>query len=408
MKKFKKMFFWIMADKKRTVAGLFIVALIVFGLIKIFGSKNIQPQYTTAKVEKGNIISTVSASGQMISSNVINITTSALGLVKKVYVKDGQKIYAGQLIAELTQDSDGTQKSAQAYSSYLSAKSTVSSANANIYTLQSKMFAANQKFINDAAARNLNTSDPTYIQEYADWKAAEASYLNQANAVSQAQISLSSAWLSYTSSSPRIVAPMAGTIDNITIVEGMSLSSSTSSLRIAVIRSAGNPIASFNVSEIDVNKIKPGFKATITLDSLAGKTFTGKVVSIDKIGTVTSGVTNYPAIIAFDTSSEDILPNMSASANIIVAVKDNVLLIPSSAVQIQGEQNTVRTLKGKQVQSVNVEVGLSSDSQTEIISGISEGDEIITNIISPSDVSQKSGTSPFGGAGTGGMMRMVR
>jgi len=194
------------------------------------------------------------------------------------------------------------------------------------------MWQANQKFINDAVERELPENDPTYIQENSDWLAAEAKYKNQQAVVSQAQAAVNSAWLSYQLTSPIITAPVSGTIVGLNFVPGMVIgsSSTTTSQRVAVIRTEGTPIASFNLSELDVPVVKPGQKATIELDSLPDKTFTGKVMSVDWLGTITNGVTNYPVIIQFDTSSEKVLPNMAASANIIIEVKDNVLLVPSN------------------------------------------------------------------------------
>ncbi len=390
-----------MVNKKRAV--IFIVLVVVFGFLgwRTFGGKQ-QAQYQTSQVERGTIVSTISASGQILVANIVNITTSAKGLVKKVYVQDGDRVTLGQKILEMTLDSDAQQKSVSAYSSYLSAKNSLDSAQVSLYTLDSAMWAAQRKFINDAVSRSLTIDDPTYIQENDDWLAAEAKYKNQQNVIAQSQIGLSSAWLSYQAVSPIVYAPMSGIITNITYVEGMTISASDDTGQtVAVIKSEGTPLASFNISEIDVSKVKPGQKATIELDSIADKTFTGKILSINRIGTVTSGVTNYPVVIKFDTEAPEILPNMAATANIIVETKDNVLLIPSSAIQRQGTQDVVRVLKGKKEQTVVVETGLVSDTQTEILEGLSEGDEVVVSTIS--QTSQQGGTSVFGGGGAGRM-----
>lgn len=418
MGKIKSFFSWIITDKKRIIGGIIIIALLIFGGIKLFENKSTTQQYQTSQVTKGTIIASVSASGSIVASNTIDISTNASGVVKDVLAKDGQKVSAGQTIATLTLDSDGMQRSDQAYSSYLSAKNSLNSAQTSLYTLQSTEFTANQKFINDAVARNLATTDPTYIEEYASWKAAEASYNNQQNVIAQAQSSLTNAWLSYQAASPSIMAPTSGTIDNITIAPGMVLTSSSSSSsssstttsgqQVAVIRSIGTPLASFNVSEIDVSKIQPGQKATITLDSIADKTFTGTVLTVDRIGAVSSGVTNYPVNISLDDTASQILPNMSSTANIITATKNNVLLVPSTAVQTQNGQDVVRVLTNGQVQDVTVTTGLSSDTQTEIVSGLSEGQEVITSTVFSSSTST-SGSSIFsslGRAGGGGNVRV--
>lgn len=410
MNKIVSFFKQIFSKRKNIVIFAIVLILGVFIGWRVLETRVQQPQYQTAKVERGTIVSSVNASGHVQSTNIMNVTTGASGIVKKVYVSDGDTVTAGQEIAEITLDASGAQKNASAWSSYLSAKNSVDSANVSLYTLQSAMFAANQKFMNDAVARNLATSDPTYIQQNADWLAAEAKYKNQQAVINQSKASLNSSWLSYQSTSPTITAPIAGTVSNVGLVEGMVLStqagSSTdqttaSSQRVAVIQNETNPLIAVNLSEIDVPKIKIGQKATITLDSLPDKTFTGKVVTVDRIGTTSNNVTSYPATIQLDTSSPEILPNMAANASIITDTISDVLLVPSAAVQTQAGESFVRVLRNGREQQISVQVGISSDTETEIISGLSEGDEVITATLGTTQT-QQGGGSVFGGGGFGG------
>lgn len=395
-----------MKKPSKILLAVLVLVVLIFGAIKIFGKKANQPQYQTAKVERTNLVATVSSSGQIISSGFVNVTTQATGIIKKIYVKEGEKVKAGQKILEISLDIAGKQKSESAYSSYLSAKNSLESAKATLWSLDSSMWAANQKFINDAVSRGLAETDPTYIQQHDDWLAAEAKYKNQLSAISQAERAVTNTWLSYLLVSPVVTAPMEGTVASLSCAEGMILSGSDSTQRLAVIRVQDTPLAQVNLSEIDVPKIQPGQKATLEIDSLPGKTFTGKVVSIDKIGTVSSGVTNYPAIIRLDTSSPDLLPNMSITANIILETKENVLVVPSSAIQTQGDQSLVRVLRNGKEQNVFVETGLSSATQTEIISGLEEGDTVIIGTLSKTSNSTQRVSSPFGQQG--GMFRMMR
>jgi len=147
-------------------------------------------------------------------------------------------------------------------------------------------------------------------------------------------------------------------------------------------------------------------KATITLDSLSDKTFTGKVVGVDRIGQTTSGVTQYASIIQFDSSSLEILPNMAVTAIIIIEKKDNVLLVPSNVIQEKGGRSYAVVLVDDKQQFIPVETGLVSDTQTEIVSGLSEGDLVVTGAVSLT--TKPDDTSPFGTSGMGGMMKMAR
>lgn len=241
-----------------------------------------------------------------------------------------------------------------------------------------------------------------------DWLSAEAKYKNQEGVVAAAQTSLSSAWASYRQASPVIYAPISGTISGLSLQVGSVLTAQTSttgsstSQRIANIKTAAAPSITVNLTEIDVPKIKIGNKATVTLDALSGKTFTGKVVSVDTTGSVSSGVTTYPAVIELDNDNGSIYPNMSAQANIITRIKNDVLLVPLASVQTQNGQSFVRVMQNGQVVQKSVETGLSSTTQTEIISGLSEGDNVVISSVSPSSGSGSSaGTSPFGLFGGG-------
>ncbi len=238
--------------------------------------------------------------------------------------------------------------------------------------------------------------------------AAEAQYKNQQGQIAQTQSSLNSAWLSYQSASSNIASPMDGTISDITIVPGMQLNTSysgnnVSSQIVAAIKTSGNPVVTVSLSEVDVVSVKTGDKATLSFDALPDKTFTGKVLGINTTGSVSSGVTSYPAIIQLDTPNDVILPNMSATANIITNIKNDVLTVPSTSVQTVSGQPTVRVLKNGQMSNVIVETGLTSDTQTEIISGLSEGETVVTSLITSTSGSSGS-SSPFsGGLRIGGL-----
>jgi HlyD family secretion protein len=142
--------------------------------------------------------------------------------------------------------------------------------------------------------------------------------------------------------------------------------------------------------------VKAGQKATVIFDAFPNKTFTGIVSSINTTGSVSSGVTTYPTTINLDTANPSIYANMSATASIIINSKDSILYVPTAAVQNQNGQGVVRVLKNGQVQDVTVETGISSDTDIEIVSGLNEGDEVVTAVTNPTTTSSSSTTSPFG------------
>lgn len=403
---------------KHKKTSIVIILVLIFSGWKIFaGGNSSQPQYQTEQVEKGTLVTSVSASGSIATGGNLPITTAATGTVSTMYVKNGDTVIKGQKITDITLDQDSQQKQASAWSSYLQAQNSLNSAQSKINSLQAALFKANQTFINDKGINNptdQQKSDPVYIQENASWLQAEADYKNQTGVINQAQSGLNNAWLSYQQINPTITSPSDGIVANLTIAEGSIISPQTTSSsnnnsgnslqKLGVITIPQNNIqAIVNLSEMDVAKVTPGKKVTLTLDAFPGKTFTGKVLIINTNGQVSTGVTTYPATIVFDTSEKNIYTNMAVSANIIINIKNDVLLVSSGALQTQSDgSSTIRILKNGQLNTVSVEVGDSSDTQTEIISGLNEGNTIVTAVVNPVTATGQNGTSPFSGGGFGG------
>ncbi len=405
---------------------LLLAALVWFGWTKISGTGSAKTQYLTATATRDTLVVSVTASGSVSSANSADVTTQTSGVVSKVYVKNGDTVKSGDKIAEVDLDMDGKQRSTQALASYQSAQNALANAQAALYSTQSTMFTKWNNFVNlatnttyqngDGSPNTSNRQLTQFSTTNDDWLAAEALYKNQQSAVTQAQTALSSSWASYQKSSPTIYAPISGTISGLSFQVGSVLTAQTSSTgnstsqRIANIKTSATPTAVVAINEVDVPKIKVGNKATLTMDAFPNQTFTGKIVSIDTTGTVSSGVTTYSAYIVFDAAPDGVYPNMAVDATIITAVKDNVILVPNSAVQTSGTQTTVRIMKNGKVTPVNVTVGASDSADTEIVSGVNEGDTVVTSAITTGATSGSStGTSPFSaiGGNRGGAVRVI-
>lgn len=409
-------------NKKIFFAVLLIILVILFFLIKNNNPKTNQ-SYKTEKVSRETIIQSVSASGQILSSSSFIINTLATGVVKKIYVKNGDYVKKGEKIIEIELDANGQKNYQQAWANYLSAKNNLDSAKATLYSLQSDLFSKWKTYFDLATSPHYQNSDGTanlperqnqieFLTTEANWKAAEEKYKNQEETINQLEVNLNNAWLNYQSYSPIVLASNNGIVQDLIFTEGMVIDNSSNSsnnntngVKIATIKNKSLPVGQFTVSEIDVSKIKSGQKATITLDAISDKTFTGEVIAIDKTGVTTSSVVNYPLTIKFDEEAEEVLPNMSATANIIVDKKIDVLTVPNSAIVKQNELNYVRVLKNNQLVMIPVEIGLVSDTRTEIVSGLKESDEVVTSIIN-NNTSQQTNQSPFSSFGVGGGTRI--
>lgn len=381
---------------------------------KFKGDDNGTPMYETEPVQRGNIASSVNASGNILSANIIPVTTEASGVIKDVYVNEGDEVTEGQKILDITLDQDGEKALIDAHAKYIAARNRLEEAQSRLYTLENTLREKENDFTEVKETTSYQTKDErdAFHNAENDYLAAKSDYELQRSKIEETRLSLENARLSYEALLPEVTAPTSGIITGISYIGGMRLSGeeTTSGSRrgqtIASIKTGGAPLVSVNVSEIDVPLLEVAQKATVTLDSIPAKTFTGEVVTVDRVGSITSGVSNYPVIIQLDTGSKDVLSNMAATAEIIVNRKENVLAVPSSAVQERDGQTFVQVLEGGVPKFVAVKTGLESLRRVEIISGLSEGDKVITSTLSTSTV-EEGGQSPFGSSG-GGMMKMVK
>lgn len=191
-----------------------------------------------------------------------------------------------------------------------------------------------------------------------------------------------------------IRAPFSGTITIVNIKKSDSVGTNTAVATLVTEKQ----LAEISLNEVDVAKIKIGEKATLTFDAIPDLTISGIVAEIDSTGTVSQGVVTYNVKINFDTQDERVKPGMSVSAAIITDIKQDVIAIPNSAIKSQKGSSYVEMFtspltppKDGLIGSISliapnkipVEVGLSNDSHSEIISGIKEGDEIVIRTILP-------------------------
>ncbi len=207
-----------------------------------------------------------------------------------------------------------------------------------------------------------------------------------------------------------IRAPFSGIIGNVVA----SLSDDVGPSSVIATLVTKQKIAVIQLNEVDEAKIALGNKATLTFDALPDLSLTGTVEEIENVGVLSQGVVTYNIKITFDTQDDRVKPTMTVSASIITDSKEGVLMVPSSAVktdanggkyvqEIAGASAGAGNVSTKTApQSVAVEVGNSNDTDTEIVSGLNEGDTIvIRSIASSATTAVASAPSLFGGS-TGG------
>jgi multidrug efflux pump subunit AcrA (membrane-fusion protein) len=433
---FKKLFDFFKKRKKTTLFLAVFLIIVGFFVRRTLANSSRKPSYQTTTVQKGTLVSSISASGVISLGGTTDIMTSASGVVKKVYVKNGETVAKGQKLAELALDDDAESRQTIAYAAYIDAVNAEKTSETNKVTADIQMWKDRQAIfdaLDDQDYKNNNAINPETKEEYTDsekaiidktvdqsrkaFDASETAYKNADAQINKAKAQISSAWRNYQKASATITAPSSGVVSNFALSPGLMIISSLASASSSSEGNGGSSVSSqkigsisytkaqyqalVNLSEIDVIKVNPDQKVSLTLDAFPEKTFTGKVLSIDTAGKVSSGVTTYPTTILLDSTEVKVYPNMSVTANIIIDAKTDVLLVPNSAIQSQDGQSVVRVLNEDELEFIPVEIGLTSETQTEIVSGISEGTEVVTAVVNAKTSSTT--TSPFGTMRMGGM-----
>ncbi len=211
--------------------------------------------------------------------------------------------------------------------------------------------------------------------------------------ITSAQAQLANAQTAYDNTILR--APFDGTMASVDFSAGDKVTAGTVIATIIT----NQQVAKISLNEVDVAKVRLGQKATMTFDAVDGLTITGRVIQIDTIGTVSQGVVSYNVTVAFDVQNDQVKPGMSVTVDIITDVKQDVLMVPSGAVKTQGTQHYVQLLENGQPKNQTVQVGSSNGTDTEITSGLSEGQEVVTQTINTSSTAASTARTSTTGAG---------
>jgi HlyD family secretion protein len=212
-----------------------------------------------------------------------------------------------------------------------------------------------------------------------------------------------------------ITAPFSGTVAVLNVKKYDTVSTGTAVATLIT----NQKVAQLSLNEVDATKITVGDKSTLSFDAIDGLTLTGSVIEMSSIGTVSQGVVSYTIKIGFDSNDSRVKPGMTVNAAIITAAHQNVLIVPASAIKTQGGASFIQIFSppipgaaGNQgvfsatpPQQIAVEVGLSDDTNTEILSGVSGGEQIVVRTIAgTAQTTQTSAPSILGAGGirTGG------
>lgn len=175
--------------------------------------------------------------------------------------------------------------------------------------------------------------------------------------------------------SPYVLSDSEGFLDSIDVIEGMVYEKDQQFGTVADTTSLNLKIA---IDELDIDGVEVGQTANVIFDAFEEETYHGVVEKISGVGNNNGGVTTYTVTLAMEGNTH-LKDGMSATANIIVAEAENVVLIPVDALKTANGVKTVSIFDGTKVQEVEVTTGLINNEQVEIVSGLSEGETVVLN-----------------------------
>ncbi len=421
-------------------AGAVVVMLSIVGFSIHQSNKNLVT-VQTGKVLRMDLSSVVSASGEIKPKTYVNIGANAFGKITRLFVKEGDRVKKGQLVAQLESVQSGAD---------------VNATQASLDAAQSDAIAAEAALRTDLADLNRAKSDAEHTQldwdrSQALWKSAlipKSEYdtqkalfqtaqagLAQAEArVAQAKAQKESADRHITQNQAnltrvadvleksRYVAPFDGVITSLPVREGETVV-------IGIQNSPGSTLMSIadmsvitaevEMDETDIVDVRLGQPAEVAIDAIPNKTFKAVVTEIGdnaivrSTGVATSQQTTasdeakeFKVVVTLQDPPENLRPGLSATAKVTTASRSNALSVPIQAVTVRrqadlqpandkGSVQAATTLKenakdaktdiqgvfvirNKKAEFVPVQTGITGSNDIEVLSGLKEGDEIVT------------------------------
>lgn len=338
--------------KKLIVLG---VVLVLVGGYFLFRPKTTATETLQyAPVKRQNIASTISSSGKLTGKDVVDLKFKSGGKLAYINVKAGDKVEKGQVIAGLdTQQLSIDLQQAQ-------------------NTYQDKQALA-LKAEDDAKNHD---KDETFAQR-ATRTTAQVARDNAYDSVKEAQRAFQDAV---------IVSPIAGLITTSNVIPGQVISSDV----VAQVADFSQFEFDTDIDESDIGKIKLGQNATVVLDAYPDKIFSGKIDKITPQTKITSqGATVVTIRINLGVLDIPAVNGLSGQSAVILASADNVLTIPLEALK---DDNTVALKNGQGYYFQKVEVGIRSDTEVEVKSGLNPGDSVVLN---PPATTRSNSQSPL-------------
>ncbi len=391
--------------KRRWIYGigaLVIIVVLATGILAFTrGSTKIDPT-RLAKVERGDLARSVVATGKIEPMTKVEVKSKASGIVQKLTADYGQTVTKGQILAELDKEEINAQVRQQS-ASLEAAEAAAHAAEADMARAKVDAEGPDVPLLKRAWERAQQMAKEGVVSASA-LEDAEKNYdlalnkqqLGKANEVTaraklrqaQAQVSQVKAQLEQAEQQLRyasIVSPMDGMVLSRDVEVGTAVSSilvlGSSATLVMTVGDTREVYVQGKVDESDISKVYLGQPARIKVESYKDRTFNGKVTKISPLGVEKDNVTTFEVRVSIDNARGELKAMMTANAEIILEEHKSVLLIPEGSIIYDKDRNAsveVADPKAKDgKRKVAIKVGISNGSKTELLSGLTEGTQVV-------------------------------
>lgn len=387
------------------VGGCFAIAVAAWLLSG--NKKDEQVSFVTEEVAPANIQNSITATGSVEPVDTVAVGTQVSGIIDKIYVDFNSTVKKGQVLAVLDTKN---------------LTSTLNSAKANLQSAQANLQSANAALGYQRA--NYNRYKALYqkgLISANDFESARLSYRQAEEQVAMMKESVVAAQESVRTAQTNlgyatIVSPIDGTIINKYVAEGQTVAASFSTPELfGVARDLKKMQVLADVDEADIGDVRPGESATFTVDAYPDDTFQGTVQQVRLGGSTSNNVVTYKVVISTSNADLKLKPGMTANVTIYTQQKSGVLSVPTKALRftpaketvgkmkikdISNAKNKVWTIEGNNIVAHQVNIGMSDGTHTQIVSGVKQGQKVITGVDvktddAAADGSNSSESSPF-------------
>ncbi len=374
--------------RKKVIAALAGLAIVIVIMYVAFSKPEEKISYLTETVRKGDIVKTVSTTGEVAAGQLVSVGAQVSGQIQTLDVALGQTVKKGDLIAEIDSTTqrnelDINKAKLNTYESQLVARRVALKVAQTQYDREVKLKAQNA------------TSDENLENAEDALALAEADVDETVSLITQTRISVSTSEtnLGYT----RIVAPLGGTVVSVPVEPGQTVNANQTTPTIVQVADLSHMEIRMQISEGDVTKVKPGLSVRYTILSEPDRVFTGTLSSVDPgLTTLTDGA--YTGATDASTAvyyyGKLLAPNpdgtlrigMTTQNTITIAEARETLIVPSIAITRHGGRSFAQVLeKGRTVER-EIKVGLSDNMNTQVLEGLKEGDEVVAAQMSASEL----------------------